>query len=206
MKNSHKNNHFLQKAIVKHFAKNGKVKWINYKTNDGGTFNINNKNQPIAIDNFYSKNIEIDMNNLESEGIKVIRKIAQNAQYEKEIILSRKELITLRFYSLLSSTRTNKLRENIRKKDGDSWFNETIKKDGRSPKKIQEKQISLILEYWKNNKNGWITNVPKEIDKFGKSTIESSTLLRMHNVKKSRLLIFKFDKLHISREFLFSLS
>jgi hypothetical protein len=60
------------------------------------------------------------MNNLESEGIKVIRKIAQNAQYEKEIILSRKELITLQFYSLLSSTRTNKLRENIRKKDGDS--------------------------------------------------------------------------------------
>jgi hypothetical protein len=78
------------------------------------------------------------MNNLESEGIRVIRKIAQNAQYEKEISLFRKELKILQFYSLLSYARTNKFRKDIEQNNSDLF--------------IKKRKMDILLKKFKKNK------------------------------------------------------
>ncbi len=221
--NEYKYNHFLQKGFVKNFAVNGKVKWKKYQTEQAGVFDINkteNKDQPIAKEWFHSKATEKGMNLLEDQGLQVVRKIAQQSNFQEKIELTRKELVTLKFFSSLSSVRTQKLRNNIKDKNGDSIFNSMIKKDGRNPQEIQEEQISIILEYFDNFiKTGSMINIQKDfldlmnVQKFSNEskkevkksvildilmkegmTVKSSMTLNIKEKMDSRLMIFKFDE------------
>ena len=189
--------HFLQKAFVKNFASNGKLKYIKYPNGKLDSFNINDSNskQPIVKKNFYSMHIEKEMNNLESKGIAIIRKIAYKAQYDYEISLNRRELITLKFYVLLSGVRTQKIRNNILNKDGDSQFNKIMREAKDTPRNIQEKMISCILTYWKSNKNYLIDNILANILRYKNDNdkIMELSLNKIFNIIQSRLIIFKFE-------------
>ncbi len=218
----YKYNHFLQKGFVKNFANNDIVKWKRYKTNEGDSFNINetpNAEQPIVHEYFHSLEIETGMNNLEHQGLLVARKIALEANVKEEIKLTRREVVTLKFFSMLSSARTEKIRNDIEELNGDPLFNALMQKDGRSAKEIQEDKIATILKYFnigsetidlriekdienimgfskidKTNKTEW--EIKQEImhKMVNEATIESSTLIEIQNALNSHLLIFKFDE------------
>lgn len=194
-KNDEVNSHFIQKALVKNFANNGIVNYIKYPNEEASFFDIRdwNSRQPIAEKGFYSMEIETGMNNLEREGITVIRKIAKNSQFQEEVSLNRRELITLKCYSLLSGVRTQKLRDNISNQTGDSLFNMIMEQENAEPKEIQEKMIECVLEYWNSNKNGMEVNIYEEMAKDITDRIKWSCLMRLDNTMKSRLLIFKFE-------------
>ena len=182
------NNHFIQKALAKNFAINGKLTWKIYRTNKKGKFSIKSKNQPIAKDYFYSEEIEKSMNILENKGILIIQKIAlEGNQINKEVILSKKELRTLKYYCLLSSLRTNKIRNNIKELTGDSLFNEIMKKDGRNAKEIQEEQISLLVDSFENKEQ-------EVIEHKEENSLKNYFIQQIKYTLNSRLLIFKFDK------------
>ncbi len=218
--NQHKNNHFIQKALAKNFSINGNIKWARYKTNEKGEFHIlntPNEKQPISIREFYEYEIEVGMNNLEADGMRVVNKVVFGANSSDDIVLSRKELITLKFHSLLTSVRTKKFRNDIENLNGDSLFNEVIKKSGGTAKEIQEREISLILKYYKTNKNGLCGDInedlakilnPEKLNLNGKGeeqvkklllenieknmNIDSSVLMNILNTINSRLVVFKF--------------
>ena len=218
--NGYKYNHFLQKGFVKNFAINGKIKWKEYLTPKGGEFHItetSNANQPIVEEYFHALEIEKGMNLLEDKGLVVARKIAQQANFQGKIKLSREELVTLKLFSSLSGVRTRKLRNNIRDINGDSLFNEMIKKDGRTPKEIQEEQISIVLKYFEefnatgtmkkiqldyfknvelNNQENLKNLSRHEYEEYIKQniTFKSSMEMNVWEKMKSRLIIFKFDE------------
>ncbi len=194
-KNKEVNSHFIQKALVKNFANKGIIKYKKYPNGELGTFNINDYNyrQPIAIKGFYSIEIENDMNNLENAGINILRKIVQKAQFMDEVSLNRSELITLKFYSLLSGARTHKLRDNILNKTGDSLFNKAMKESKLDPKNIQEKMIRWILKYWHSNKSRLIGDYLEDMENNKNDKIMQSCLTHISNAMNSRLLIFKFS-------------
>lgn len=204
MNNKKINHHFLQEALVKNFANNGFVQWTKYPSDQFGTFHIektSKKEQPIVKQLFYSDEIENKMNNLESDGIQVVNKIAKNAQYYNEVSLSRREIIALRFYSLLSGARTNKLRNNIKNRDGDSQFNLMVQKAQIDAKSIQEEMITTILKYWETNKRRLIGDVDIDIDRMknrsAKNHVILTKLIGISNILNSRLLLFKFNSANL---------
>ena len=187
--------HFIQRGFAKNFAINGVVKYIKYPNGELSSFNLNDNNSehPIAIKGFFSNDIETGMNNLESNGIDIIKKIAQTAQFCEEVSLNRKELITLKFYSLLSGFRTHKLRNNILNRTGDSLFNKIINEAGDDPKNIQQKMIKTILKYWDSNKNELTGDYLIDMNKYINDKITQLCLVIISNTMNSRLLIFKFN-------------
>ena len=104
---------------------------------------------------FYSQEIEDGMNEIENEGIKVIKIISYDANnnLDDKIVLKRIEFYSLKFYFLLNPIRSNGYRNNISNFSGDYLFNEAVKKDKRSEKVIQENQIQIIIDEYKKYKN-----------------------------------------------------
>ena len=216
MKNSKKkfNNHFIQKAFAKNFSNNGLLKYTYYKPNskvvNKKTFNVNEINtskHPIVIKKFYSEEIENGMNEIENEGIKVIKKIICKAKdnIDNKIVLKRKELYSLKFYFLLNPIRTLNYRSGISDLSVVSLFNEAVKKDKRSKKVIQESLIKIIIEEYKKYKKKeplLSTQLLDEIIKnkdnlwsvFINLTFEENILINIDYILNSRLLIFKFSK------------
>ena len=155
------NNHFIQKAFAKNFSNFGILKYTYYEPNskevNEKTFKVSEKEtdeHPIVKKYFYSQEIEDGMNEIENEGIKVIKKISYDANnnIDDKIVLKRNELYSLKFYFLLSPIRTNGYRNNISNLSGDYLFNEAVKKDKRSEKVIQENQIQIIIDEYKKYK------------------------------------------------------
>lgn len=208
------NNHFIQKAFARNFSNKGLLKYTYYKPNSEvvseNTFNVNEidtSNHPIVKKYFHSQEIEDGMNEIENEGIKVIKKIAYEANNNTDIkiILNRNEIYSLKFYFLLSSIRTNGYRNNISNLSGDYLFNEAVKKDKRGEKVIQENQIQIIIDEYKKYKkkepllSAQLFNDPLKIKDdlslfFKDLTFEQITLIYIQNIINSRLLIFKFKK------------
>ncbi len=197
------NNHFIQKGFAKNFANNGIIKWTRYQPNENiledQTFSINSNNvadQPIVIQNFHTQEIEDGMNEIESEGINVIRKIAYEANnnLDEKIRLNRKELYALKFYKLLSSIRTEKARSNFENLNGDKLFNYVIENTDRTPKEIQEDEIKIIIdEYkrWKNKEKLLSSNYDPTKDSLNHKTIIFQLI---SNILNSRLLFMSFEK------------
>ncbi|CAM9126961.1 hypothetical protein [Mycoplasma todarodis] len=182
MKNN-KNNQFLQRGLIKNFASNGIVKWNKYQTEEFGTFDI--------------KEIKESSNLLEREGLKAIEKIIQQVNSNKKIELTRKDLVTLKFFSCLNDV-----------------FKQTLDKENA------EEVNSIILKYFDEfNKTGSTSNIQKdyygsmevnpfeleaeeptgneaEWDEWTKRnvTTKSTTLLNIWEKMESRLAIFKFDE------------
>lgn len=153
MKKSHINNHYIQKAFAQSWSdEHGKINYIFDGELERKTFNINdlNKNQPISKKYFYSKEIERAMNEIESDGIKVIKKIIKS---NKNIELFWHEIISLKFYLYLSGIRTCKFRDNIKNLTGDSLFNKIIREQTMDAFNIQEKYIKDTIKYYKEFKN-----------------------------------------------------
>ena len=208
------NNHFIQKAFAKNFSNNGLLKYTYYKPNskveDEKTFNVNEidtSKHPIVKKKFYSREIEDEMNEIENDGIKVIKKIAyySNNNIDNKISLNGKELYHLKFYFLLSNIRTNKIREFISNLNGDHIFIDAVKKDKRSVKDIQESQIKTIIDEYKRYKKKELLLSTKFFDRYWESenhssyalkdcTPEKIVLFTAYNIMKSRLHIFKFNK------------
>ena len=218
------NAHILQKALVKNFAINNKVKCVRYLTNEKWEFNINSHNskQPITKVGYYSDEIEKGMNHIENYGITTVNKIIFDINNNKDVILSRKQLMVLKFFVLLTSARTEKLRNNIAKKDGDSFFNAAIERENKTPQEIQENQIKIIMEEYLKNKLGIVGDVQAKINKlveipfqekyknyktFSKSeftekylsfskentTVEIQSLISIKQTFDSRTIFFKID-------------
>ncbi len=205
------NNHFIQKAFAKNFSNFGILKYTYYEPNskevNEKTFKVSEKEtdeHPIVKKYFYSQEIEDGMNEIENEGIKVIKKISYDANnnIDDKIVLKRNELYSLKFYFLLSPIRTNGYRNNISNLSGDYLFNEAVKKDKRSEKVIQENQIQIIIDEYKKYKKKEpllseqsFNDHLKSNDLFFKDlTFKEITLIRIKNIINSRLLIFKFKK------------
>ena len=139
---SYVNNHFIQKAYAKNWAdENGFIKYIVDGDIEIRRFNINDKNEnhPISKRYFYSKEVERGMNEIENDGINIINRI-KNIK-DNFISLNRLEANCIRCFCLLSSLRTEKLRNNYRDRTGDSLFNYIVENSGMEPNEIQEYQI-----------------------------------------------------------------
>ena len=142
-------NHIIQKAFVKNFARNGKVTYVIYGTEEKGEFDINSLpcEQPIVEKNFYPEDIEKEMGVLENEGIQVVRKIIKGSQIPfSEIELSRKEEMILRLYYLLTLFRTNASRRNIQEKNGDYAFNKYVENQSISPKDLHVYNMRRLID------------------------------------------------------------
>lgn len=193
--NQYRYNHVIQKAFCQPWAdENGNIYWMKHGTNEKGKFNINdkNKNHPIAEEYFYSEEIEKGMNELESDGISIIRKIIDYSKsFEKKIQLTRKELIILKYFVVMSQLRTSKFRKNISNKDGDWVFNDIVKLDGRDPKELHEESIKYILEGYKKTK---ISNYLLTMNFECKNIWRSCSMSSLVRIFDSRLLIFKFEE------------
>ncbi len=220
MKKSHINNHYIQKSFAKSWSdENGNIKYIFDGEIERKKFNINdlNKNQPISKKEFYSKEIEIGMNEIESDGIKVIKKIINSNN--NSLTLYRYELISLKFYLYLSGIRTDKFRENIRNKTGDSLFNKIMNEEKREEKEIQEKYISKTIEFYREFKNNnldeyikiyeknfqqnldFFSSIERELKKedikryeWEMASLENFIFCGINNfLKESRLIFVKFN-------------
>lgn len=198
------NNHFLQKAFVKNFAKNGKVNFTVYGSQEYKSFDIektSNKDQPVSEQYFYSDEIENKMMNLESQGISILRYISQTSQYADDVTLSRKELITLKFYLMLSSVRTKKLRDNIENLTGDSLFNISMSSDDRTSQQKQEAMINKLLDLWKDGIRKEKCSILKEVlNSFSEEQgdpILRNVIINVSNSLNSRLLLFKFNSMNL---------
>ena len=102
------------------------------------------RNHETALKNFYSANIELGLRNIENRGIKIIRNFCEVKS--SNFTLNRTDLTILRFYCILNLYRTPTFRESIKKKTGDSLFNEILEKDNRSPKEIQECLLNILIK------------------------------------------------------------
>ncbi|MBD5422982.1 MAG: hypothetical protein HDR43_00615 [Mycoplasma sp.] len=193
------NHHFIQKAFVKNFSNNEIVKWQKYKTNEHGEFNIDDfaKNQPIAIKNYYSVDLEIKIGDLENDGINIIKKIIKLIyQHRNKINLTRKELITLKYYFLLSIIRSTKIRNDIKNRNNSSSFNKIIDNEGKNEIEIQEKIMNLIMDsYIKCKKNDYkieFENYSLE-EIINIDNLNDFYNIKMFNIMQSRLNIIKFN-------------
>lgn len=200
---NYKNNHFIQKAYAKNWAdQDGNVKYARDCSLplEINTFNINEKNElhPISKQYFYSKEVEKGMNEIENDGMVIINKIKNIEQ--NTFSLNRLEANCIRCFCLLSSLRTEKLRNNYRDKTGDSWFNHIIENSGKEPAEIQEYQIKKLIEYYKISKN--YLNKPNKKDKkfleqysnplnfLGKDSIDDMFKTNLWNIFYGAGLIF----------------
>ncbi|MDE5599392.1 MAG: DUF4238 domain-containing protein, partial [Ureaplasma sp.] len=202
---SYKNNHFIQKAYAKNWAdENGNIKYArDYSLPlEVNTFNIQYKNElhPISKQYFYSKNVEKGMNEIESDGIAIINKIKDIKQ--NSLTLNRLESFTIRCFCLLSSLRTEKLRNNYKDKTGDSLFNHIVQNSGMESSEIQEHQIKQLIRYYKSLKHN-LNNPNSKIDldylknfdnpiKCLEDSIDGIFTTNLHNIKWSTLIFVRF--------------
>jgi hypothetical protein len=138
------------------------------------------------------------MNEIEAEGIEVIRKIAyeSNNNFDKKIKLNRKEIFILKFFDLLSSSRTNKARLDFKNLNGDELFNSIIKKTNKNSKEIQEDMIQIIIHEYKRFKNGESLESFKHAYDIQDKEYDYKNIIYtlISNSINSRLLFFTFDK------------
>ncbi len=212
MENKEINSHFIQKAMVKRWAINDRVSYVIHGTNKGGFFNPDDYacNQPIAIKGFYIEEIEKGINILEVEGDRVIKKIllANN-----EIILSRKEVVTLKFYFLLNSLRTELVRNMIKNPNRDWLLQKVVDKSKKTPKENQENILKILFQKYNNYKKDNLSSfeeTTRELDKmifnnnfdknkiydeiFEKMTFESSVKYTINLAMRSELIFVKFKE------------
>ncbi|NQZ28768.1 MAG: hypothetical protein HRT98_00050 [Mycoplasmatales bacterium] len=181
MKNN-KNIQFLQSAFVKNFATKEKIKWNKYQTEEYGELDI-------------EKIIET-VNPLEARALQVIQKIIQQTNVNKEVQLTRKDLIALKFLSCFNDVKKQTL-----------------------DKEVVNDANSIILEYFdKFEKTGSTSNIQKdyygsmEVNPFELEeepsgnkkewdewtarnvTTKTTTLFNIWEKLQSRLVILKFDK------------
>lgn len=196
------NNHFIQKAFAKNFSNKGMLKWTIYNPNKEMAENIfdvnekNNGNHPIVIKNFHSQEIEDGMNEIESEGIKIINKIAyeSNNNIERKITLKRNEIFALKFYNLLALSRTEGARSDYKNLNGDASFNYIIKNAKKTSKEIQEDIIEIIINEYKKYKNREPLESLKTNSDYSNMNYKDIIYILIANTINSRLLFFTFKK------------
>lgn len=199
MSNKYENNHFIQKALAKNWAdKDGNIKYMVYDDKrEVKTFNINDPNwkHPISKKHFYSEEIEKGMNRIEKDGIQVIKKINEETIYSKEITITRKELCSLKYYLVLSNLRTEKFRDNIKQKTGNSYFNKLIELDKRTPIEIHESMIKKLIDWYNAEITGNYENsLDKAILKIYEEFLEEFSKNSNDSIQNQEEFENKFEK------------
>ncbi len=214
MENKEIYSHFIQKEIINRWAVTNKIYYTIYDDKDDHqNFIINDliKNQSTTEIDSYPNEIKKGIKVLEKEGNKIIDKILKQ---KTKVALIRKEVITLKFYFIVNTIRTNLLKVNIEDLNDDYLLRKIIEKANKTPKEIQELKLKIIIEKYndfkkgadstfflkerveiikilKNNKNEFLKMVDEISELFD---LESSIKLQLNLLIKSKLAFVKFPK------------
>lgn len=195
---THINNHFIQASFANLFAVNNKLNYINIHNDIKKQFSVKNKNsnkEYISANYFYTYSTEVGINDLESKGIGVIKKIINNIKEDSENIrLYERDIKTLKLYYLLSLSRTKIVRKDIDKNTSENIYWKHWKETGLNTKEIHEIQMINTSEIFKNEKNYLKKIRSKGLNLSNMNSPEFVSYVLYSLLKKSKIAIVKFNK------------
>lgn len=178
---------------------------------------IENEEYKKAGEEFQSKEIERGMDLLEKQGLEIIIRIIDKLNDKGGVKLTREELVTLKFFTILIGVQTETVRNDFKSQNGDAQFNEEVNQKTKSPQEIKEEKISIILKYFREFiKTNSMADIQRDYynsmevkstarrdsdNEFGwggwakrNVSVESTISMNIMENLNSRLMIFKFDE------------
>lgn len=125
----------------------------------------------------------------------VINKIIKQTENRSKISLNRKDLIILKFYLILLHSRTDKIRNNIKNKDGDFVFKKIVESSQKDEKEIQEQIMNQIMdEFEKCKNNNFVLKLNEFNNLLTNFTIDGAVNMNVVQIMQSRVNIIKFNR------------
>ncbi len=181
---THINNHFVQKSHVKEFAnEHGFYNWI--LINKGSKFGYSHIDdnvlyKPFSNDYFYTLELEIAMNSIESEAKTYINNIIESCDQGKgDVNFNGVKYLVLKCYILLSIIRTDSFRKYIADKSKheiDYCYNDHIK-----PQEVQEILMWDIIKKYNSITDKYMN--PIQESKIYFSQFDNNNLLGLNDEK-----------------------